>query len=96
MANFKVISDHQKAAERFISEVGSNTVRCYDIESFQSDIIPSVYPAAYLQNCTSMTVAVSGSEGEGFDPNISPFLRWVRFPGGVGGFWGRQADGPVF
>ena len=67
MSNFRLISDHQAAAERFVSEIGSNTVRCYDIKSFQSDIIPSVYPAAYLNKCTSITVAVSGSVGEGVD-----------------------------
>ena len=61
MSNFKLIADHQAAAERFISEVGSNAVRYYDINSFQSDIVPSVYPASYLAKCTSMTVAVSGT-----------------------------------
>src|SRR5271170_3814454 len=67
MSDFKLIYDHQAAAERFISEVGSNSVRYYDIGSFQSDIIPSVYPASYLDKCTSITVAVSGSQGEGVD-----------------------------
>jgi hypothetical protein len=67
MAEFKLISDHQQAAERFISEVGTNAVRYYDIRSFQANIIPSVYPATYLDKCTSMTVAVSGSRDEGLD-----------------------------
>ena len=62
MSSFKLINDHKEAAERFISEVGSNSVRCYDINSFQSSVIPSVYPASYLDKCTSMYVAVSGTQ----------------------------------
>jgi hypothetical protein len=64
---FKIISDHQSAARRFLNDVGSHTVRCYDIQTFTSDIIPSVYPASYLDKCTSVTVAVSGSLSEGVD-----------------------------
>jgi hypothetical protein len=71
MPEFKLISDHQLAAQRFISEVGSDAVRYYDISSFRSDVIPSVYPASYLDKCTSMTVAVSGSQSEG--------LNWMVF-----------------
>jgi len=64
---FKIITDHQLAAERFIEDVGSNNVRYFDIPEFTSDVIPSVYPASYLAKCTSVTIAVSGSVGEGVD-----------------------------
>lgn len=64
---FKIISDHQAAADRFLQDVGSNNVRYFDIPSFTSDVIPSVYPASYLEKCTSVTVAISGSVTEGVD-----------------------------
>jgi hypothetical protein len=65
MPEFKLIADHQAAAMRFIAEVGSNAVRCYDIQSFQAKTIPSVYPASYLDKCTSTTVAVSAHKIKG-------------------------------
>lgn len=65
MSQFKEIIDHRAAAERFYCDVGSNAVRFYDIPGFTSDITPSVYPERYLEKCTRVVVAVSGSQLEG-------------------------------
>ena len=67
MADPKPIVDHQRAAERFYSEVGTNNVNFYDVDSFTNGAFPSVYPSRYLDKCTRVVVAVSGSKVEGHD-----------------------------
>lgn len=61
---YKAITDHSDAALRFLRDLESDGVLCYDIPSFNSDIIPSVYPASYLNKCSHVTVALSGCAPE--------------------------------
>jgi hypothetical protein len=65
MSQFKAISDHRRAAERFYEDVRSNAVRFYDIPGFSEDVTPSVYPVSYLEKCTHVVVAVSAAAVEG-------------------------------
>jgi|GEM_PF-2185121 len=60
MATYKPITDHEKAALRFLNDLGNNGIITYNITDFAADIVPSVYPASYLSKCTHATVALSG------------------------------------
>jgi hypothetical protein len=60
MATYKPITDHEKAAQRFLSDLDGNGIITYNISDFAADIVPSVYPTSYLSKCTHATVALSG------------------------------------
>lgn len=67
MSKYKPITDHKKAAHRFLSDLAKNDIITYNIYDFSADVIPSVYPAGYLNKCTHATVAISGSAHEAQD-----------------------------
>lgn len=64
MAKFKPITDHEKAAQRFLSDLAGDGIITYNIADFSADVIPSVYPAGYLGKCSHATVALSGCAPE--------------------------------
>jgi hypothetical protein len=64
MPKYKPITDHEKAAQRFLSDLSNNDIITYNIHDFSVDVVPSVYPAGYLQKCTHATVAISGCAPE--------------------------------
>jgi hypothetical protein len=67
MSKFKPITDHEKAAQRFLSDLAGNGIITYNINDFSADVVPSVYPAGYLGKCTHATAAISGCAPEAQD-----------------------------
>jgi len=67
MSNYKPIFDHEKAVQRFMSDLNGDGVITYNLDDFSSDIVPSVYPDRYLEKCTHATVALSGCSPEATD-----------------------------
>jgi len=54
-----------EALGRLIDDVPAGNVRTYDVSSFPTGI--EVFPEGYLEKCSHVTVATSGSVTEGCD-----------------------------
>lgn len=67
MEIYKPITDHEKAARRFLADLSGNGIITYNINDFSADAIPSVYPMGYLGKCSHATVALSGCAPEAQD-----------------------------
>lgn len=61
------VDDYRPAGEKLVKDVGDLNVVVYDVPTFQSSFPLKNYPAGYLDKCVSVTVAISGSQGEGIN-----------------------------
>ena len=61
------VDDYRPAGEKLVKDVGDLNVMVYDVPTFQSSFTLKNYPAGYLDKCVSVSVAISGSKGEGIN-----------------------------
>ena len=61
----KFVTGHQEAVSNLYTDVGSNSVVCYDVPNFSTSSLASFSPPEYLAKCVSVSVAVSGDASHG-------------------------------
>lgn len=58
--SLKFVTGHAQALTNLFTDVGTDSVICYDVNNFPVSSLSAFYPPAYLNKCTSVTVATSG------------------------------------
>ena len=87
MAKYRPMPTHDAAVDRFLKDVGEDSVKLYSIDEFQAGELPDVFPVARMEKCTHAVVALSACEPDQRDYMLMCPYRVDQAEDGSGMVW---------